>query len=187
MVNNITCIAWRVGIAILVIAGTYSELSAQPTKTCPDGQFLATYYKNQSLAGPAAVVRCEKDIDHDWGVRGPTGNVMRASTSAALASDTASEINDGKADGGSTVRSIGIDHFSVRWAGRFNFTGGDYTFVATADDGIRVWVDDELIIDQWRAQAVSVFRATRNLTAGLHRVKVEYFENDRDAVARLRW
>jgi len=187
MVNNITCIAWRVGIAILVIAGTYSELSAQPTKTCPDGQFLATYYKNQSLAGPAAVVRCEKDIDHDWGVRGPTGNVMRASTSAARASDTASEINDGKADGGSTVRSIGSDHFSVRWAGRFNFAGGDYWFVATADDGVRVWVDGELIINQWRLQGATEFQAMRNLTPGLHDVKVEYFENVGGAVARLRW
>lgn len=184
MITNIMSTACRVGIAILLIAGAYSKIDAQPRK-CLDGEFQATYYKNQYLTGSPALTRCEKNIDHDWGVRGPTGTVARASSSGG--SSSTADASSGKADGGSTVRSIGEDHFSIRWIGKFNFNGGAYTFVATADDGIRVWVDGELIIDQWRPQAVSVFRATRNLTAGLHEVKVEYFENDRDAVARLRW
>jgi hypothetical protein len=46
---------------------------------------------------------------------------------------------------------VGPDNFSARWTGSFDFaTAGTYTFNAVSDDGIRVWVDGALLIDQWR-------------------------------------
>jgi hypothetical protein len=44
-----------------------------------------------------------------------------------------------------------------------------------------------LIIDQWRFQGPTQFRAAQSLSAGIHRIKVEYFENAGGAEARLRW
>lgn len=89
--------------------------------------------------------------------------------------------------GGSPVGGVGADNFSVRWTGRFTFSGGTWRFIARADDGIRVWVDNSLIIDAWRDQGPTEYRAERNLSAGLHEVKVEYYENGGGAVAQVRW
>lgn len=182
MVASVTCIACRVGIVILLIVGAYHNGGAQAGRTCPDGQFLAKYYKNESAGGQPAFTRCEKRIDFDWGGQGPSGTAGGTSSDA-----TGDSESDGKADRPTTVRSVGKEHFSVRWAGRFQFSGGDYTFVATADDGIRVSVDGQVIIDEWRIQGVTEFRATRNLTPGSHRISVVYFQNVGGAVARLRW
>ncbi|MBN1964023.1 MAG: hypothetical protein JW910_05220, partial [Anaerolineae bacterium] len=82
---------------------------------------------------------------------------------------------------------LGSDNFAVRWTGRFAFGGGTYTFIARADDGIRLWVDGALLIDQWHDTAVTEYRANRSLAAGEHDVKVEYYENTYEAVAQVRW
>ena len=75
----------------------------------------------------------------------------------------------------------------MRWTGRFDFEGVDYTFLATTDDGMRVWVNGNLVIDAWWDQAPTEHPATHNLNAGEHEVKVEYYENGGAAVAKLRW
>jgi PA14 domain-containing protein/Calx-beta domain-containing protein/IPT/TIG domain-containing protein len=82
---------------------------------------------------------------------------------------------------------IGIDNFSVRWTGSFNFAAGATAFTATADDGIRVWVDDDPIVDGWVDQSPTKFKATPTLTEGTHLVKVEYYEHGGGAVAQVSW
>ena len=101
--------------------------------------------------------RCEGAINYDWGSGGP---------------DT----------------GVGTNNFSVRWTGTHDFAeAGDYTFTVTADDGVRVRVDGQLIIDQWKDQGATTYTATVPLTAGEHRVKMKYHEKCGDAVAKLRW
>ena len=182
MIVSVTRMACRVVIVSLLIVGTHPNGGAQSIRTCPDGQYLAKYYKNETAVGKPAFTRCEKRIDFDWGETGPSGTVGDTSSTG-----TADSESDGKADRFSTRRSVGKTHFSVRWDGQFQFGGGDYTFIATADDGIRVWVDGQVIIDEWRLQGATEFRATRNLTPGIHRVTVAYYQNAGGAVARLRW
>jgi hypothetical protein len=82
---------------------------------------------------------------------------------------------------------INTDQFSARWTGNFSFSAGTYTFTATADDGIRLWVDGTLIIDQWKDQSATTYQATITFTAGTHAIKVEYYDNSGDAVAQLGW
>jgi hypothetical protein len=80
------------------------------------------------------------------------------------------------------------DHFSVRWTGQVAPTEtGTYTFRVETDDGVRLWVNNQLLIDQWdlggREQDANI-----NLTAGRrYDIKMEYFENEGDARARLLW
>jgi single-stranded DNA-binding protein len=66
-----------------------------------------------------------------------------------------------------------------------NFTAGSYTFSATADDGVRVYLDGSLVIDQWKDQSATTYTVARSVTAGNHELKVEYYQNGGDAVARL--
>jgi glucose/arabinose dehydrogenase len=89
--------------------------------------------------------------------------------------------------GGSPGDGVGADGFSARWLGRHNFSAGSYTFTASADDGIRVWLDGALIIDAWKDQSTTTYQTTRTVTAGEHEVKVEYYENAVDAVAEVSW
>ena len=88
---------------------------------------------------------------------------------------------------GSPATSVPADRFSTRWTGTHSFAAGTYEFTATADDGIRVWVDGVPLIDSWRDQGPTTYQAARILTAGEHIVKVEYYENGGGAVARVSW
>ena len=79
------------------------------------------------------------------------------------------------------------DNFSARWSGTFTFPAGNATFNAVSDDGVRVWVDGTLLIDAWNDHAATSYTATRSLTAGSHDVRMEYYENGGQAVAKLSW
>ena len=80
---------------------------------------------------------------------------------------------------GSPGKGVFGDNFSVRWQGRFDFTEGDWEFRSMPDDGLRVYVDGELMIDSWKFQHGTYFKFVKHLSAGSHLIKVEYFE-DRD-------
>ena len=80
-----------------------------------------------------------------------------------------------------------VDSFSARWTGRFTFPGGNTTFTARADDGVRVFLDGVLIVDGWRDQPATTYTVTRDVSAGEHEVKVEYYERGGDAVIQVGW
>jgi LysM repeat protein len=75
------------------------------------------------------------------------------------------------------------NYFSVRWTGTFHFDEGTYRFYTQVDDGVRVYVDGELIIDSWRAGGFRLYAKNRTLAAGDHTIQVEYY--DRTQVARI--
>lgn len=82
---------------------------------------------------------------------------------------------------------IGSDNFSVRWTGRFPFSAGVYNFTATADDGIRAWIDGTLIIDAWVDQGATTYQASVDVSEGEYAVQIEYYENGGDALAQVNW
>jgi hypothetical protein len=89
---------------------------------------------------------------------------------------------------GSPDSAVPAERFSVRWEGTFNFAqAATYRFTATADDGIRVYVDGALKIDRWIEQSATTYTADVALTQGNHLIKVEYYENGGDAEARVSW
>jgi hypothetical protein len=88
---------------------------------------------------------------------------------------------------GSPDDSVPSDNFSGQWVGKFSFQARSYTFIAKADDGVRVWVDGTLIIDQWKTQSPTEYRVTRKMTAGTHTVVVQHFAGTGSAQANLRW
>jgi LysM repeat protein len=84
----------------------------------------------------------------------------------------------GPAAGGMPTNS-----FSVRWTGTFHFDEGSYRFYARVDDGVRVYLDGEHIINGWRDGGLRTYTADRALAAGDHTLQVEYY--DRVEVARV--
>ncbi|MEZ4638096.1 MAG: PA14 domain-containing protein [Caldilineaceae bacterium] len=77
---------------------------------------------------------------------------------------------------------IPADNFSARWTGTF-FDGGDYLFWARADDGVRLWIDDILVLDAWAANPGYVEQTFSQIGRGDHVIRVEYFE--RGGLARI--
>jgi hypothetical protein len=82
------------------------------------------------------------------------------------------------------------DNFSVRWRGFVQApVSGSYTFTTIADDGVRLWVNGQLLIDNWIDQAATVrSSAPVTLTAGTkYDVTMEYYEHGGNASAKLQW
>ncbi len=81
------------------------------------------------------------------------------------------------------------DQFSVRWTGKLRVdASGTYRFYTTSDDGIRLWLDDASLIDQWRGMAATEFSAEARLEAGQeYSLRMEYFEQGGGGTARLEW
>lgn len=81
------------------------------------------------------------------------------------------------------------DHYSVRWEGFVQATqGGTYTFTTTSDDGVRLWIDGQQVINDWSVHAAQANNATVTFAANSrHRLRMEYFQGGGQAVARLEW
>jgi len=84
---------------------------------------------------------------------------------------------------------VGADNFSVRWTGKVQPEFSEvYTFHTVSDDGVRLWVNNQLLIDNWTVQPATTHSATIALAAGqLYDVRLEYFEATGNAMARLEW
>jgi hypothetical protein len=80
-----------------------------------------------------------------------------------------------------------VDGFSVRWSRVAAFEGGTYEFHAAMDDGMRVYVDDELIVSEWRDEAERDVTVSRPMSAGTHALRVEYYDRRDRALANLWW
>ncbi|MBL8162789.1 MAG: PD40 domain-containing protein [Anaerolineae bacterium] len=85
---------------------------------------------------------------------------------------------------------IGADTFSVRWTGKVEPLYSEaYTFYVTHDDGVRLWVNGQQIINNWTNQASSVTSSgTITLAAGVkYDIRLDYYENTFLAEVRLDW
>ena len=101
--------------------------------TCASDEWKAQYFSNTTLDGFADTTKCETAIDYDWGNGSPADTF------------------------------VGPDQFSVRWSRTITGSAGAYTFTARADDGIRVSVDGQQILNEWRDQGPTDFSATVTL------------------------
>jgi len=115
---------------------------------------------DQHLTGIPLMVRDDGDggLNFNWGVGGPE-----------------------------SACGIGVDNFSVRWRRSVDFSGGTWRFTVTGDDGVRLYVDGVTKIDKWIIQGPTTYTADVSLNAGVHEIKLEYFEWGGGALASLSW
>ena len=99
------------------------------------------------------------------------------------------QINFNWGDPGGPDPAIGDDNFSVRWTGEVEAAFTEtYTFYPRTDDGVRLWVDGLLLVDNWIDRPATEDKGTIDLIAGTtYSLVMEYYENTAGAVAELRW
>ena len=85
---------------------------------------------------------------------------------------------------GSPSAAVSPDHFVVRAIKNTYLEGGIYDFSVTSDDGVRVIVDGDTIINDWNAHSAKTSTASKTLVSGNHTITIEYFENVGNAVIR---
>jgi hypothetical protein len=91
--------------------------------------------------------------------------------------------------GGSPDPALGAEQFSVRWNGQVQPRFSEaYTFYTVSDDGIRLWVNNQLLIDRYFDQGPTEWSGVISLQAGvLYDIRIDYYENGGGAAARLLW
>jgi len=89
--------------------------------------------------------------------------------------------------GGAPLEGLPVDGFAVRWTGTWPFDAGAYRFYAQIDDGVRLWLDNHLIIDRWYETSGALYNSDAYLSAGPHVVRVEYFDARGNALAKVWW
>jgi len=78
------------------------------------------------------------------------------------------------------------NNFSARFESVITMSENDsLTFKTISDDGIRLFIDDELILDFWYPQDSIRHQATKELEVGQHLIRVEYFEAENGAKLNL--
>ena len=121
----------------------------------------AEYFNNQELRGPAATVRTDARIDFNWGRYNPTPELTG-------------------------------NNFSVRWTGKLKVPeSGTYQLGFTVDDGARLYLDGKLLVDAWVGNPN---KGDKTVTTEIelearrsYDLRMEYFQNNRENVARLVW
>lgn len=92
---------------------------------------------------------------------------------------------------GSPDPAISADNFSARWTGFVQpYLTDKYTFYTKSDDGVRLWIDDKLIINDWKDHGVEEKHGTtpNQLEAGRpYKIKLEYYEHMGVAEIHLLW
>lgn len=159
----------------------YEESQDNTQYMLGDGIIVAPIYEGRQEIVPTDW------LTHDNGKKGLYAEYFDNST---LSGEPKVTKVDTKIDFGLTTgafeSSVGSDNFSVRWTGKITPTN-DCNLAMVSDDGMRVYIDGELVIDCWKA-ADGVLTTNKDfmLEAGKsYDIKVEYFELSGNAQAQL--
>lgn len=125
----------------------------------PDASWTGQYYSDTSLttAIGASFTEAAGALNYDWGTLAPT----------QLGTQT--------------------DTWSARWTCTAQFEAADYTFSVTSDDGVRLYIDNVLVIDKWINQPATTYTYLKTMTAGSHALKVEFYDQGGEAVLKASW
>ena len=88
---------------------------------------------------------------------------------------------------GAPADSLPSDSFSAEWTGDFDFVGATYRFIGLADQGVRVFLNNDLLLDNWNGETAGPLAVDTVLEAGTHAVRVEYWEETGPAMVYVLW
>ena len=133
--------------------------SGSVTVPVPAHGLKAVYYNNATLTEPGVLTRTDTTINNDFVYVSPAPGF------------------------------VNLENYSVRWTGQVQpLYSETYTFYVNTDDGVRLWVNGVLLIDNWVNQGATEKSGSITLTAGQkYDIVMEYFQGTGFAVSKLLW
>jgi beta-glucosidase len=118
----------------------------------------AQFFNNMTLSGSPVATRTDPNVDFNW-------------------------------NGQSPQSGVNATQWSAKWTGTIDPPAtGTYTFSLTSDDGSRLFINGQQVIDNWRDQAANTETATVSLTAGQPAsIEVDYYQNGGASSVTLGW
>lgn len=118
----------------------------------------AEYFTNMNLEGEPVKVIVDNQINFMWNDKGPFEDFQK-------------------------------DNFSVRWTGYVKAEkSANFTFDVASDDGVRLYIDDQLVINDWNDHAMLTNSYSKELVADkLYMIKLEYYEKGGGAIVKFGW
>ena len=146
-----------------VSAQTFSSQTCFPSRPIAVDRWRAEYFNNTDLSGAPAMVRDDTQpnsrfLDFDWQLASPSKEC-----------------------------GVNPDNFSVRWTRVVAFSAASYRFTVAADDGVRLFIDGQEQLNRWSDQPLSTHTIDVQLSAGIHKITVEYYERWGSAAFSLNW
>ena len=162
------------------VGGGFVGISGEPRTN------LARFTYDPTLKSVNAVPRVDLDGLQSGGLDATYYDNVGFTGSTITRTDPIVDFNWGN---GSPDPAIGPDTFSARWMGQVEApVSGQYTFTTNSDDGVRLFVDGRLLIDNWTDHGPTDNSGTATLEAGKrYDIQLDYYENGGGAVARLHW
>ncbi len=148
--------------------------------TASDGAIAADSDVTINVLGAGAIV------GHGTGIKGQYWNNIDFTGTTVTRTDANIAFDWGT---GVPAPGIAADTFSVRWTGQVQAQFSElYTFTTRSDDGVRLWVNNQLIIDNWTDHGPTDDTGTISLVKGqVYDIKMEYYDRNGGAVAQLSW
>jgi hypothetical protein len=140
-------------------SGSCTPITPSPTPPSGgSGAGLQGEYFNKKDFTRLALTRTDATVNFDWGKGSPDPSVQK-------------------------------NAFSVRWTGQVQpLYSETYTFYTVSDDGVRLWVNGQQIINNWNNHSAHEDSGTITLVAGQHYdIQIDYYEDGGDAVIKLLW
>ncbi len=139
-------------------------------------------------ANAAVTATYAADANDSNAVAGLTGEYYDTTSLATLKTTRVDSTVDfttwGSAPSGTDVTADNM--YSERWTGYVEIeTNGNWTFYTYSNDGVRLWVDDNQIINNWDDHGAQEDSYTLNLTAGWYPIKLEHYQNGGSVVIQL--
>ena len=160
--------------------GSQRSLPASVTLAAGPHQLRLDYFENSGDA--TCTLWWEVDQVNNW--RGEYfANANLNGAALVVRDDAAISFDWGT---GAPAAGIPSDNFSVRWTRDMSFDGGVYRWRVAVDDGVRLWIDGNIVLDEWRL-ASATYTKDVALASGRHNLRIEYFENTGGALITLSW
>jgi glucose/arabinose dehydrogenase/PKD repeat protein len=173
------------------VVGFQREISAPPSTTGPDGRVyhFTGWSGGGGLRNIVTTPATDGTVTANFELSGSFTGTYFDNTNLSGAPVVTRE--DPKIDflwqGDAPDPALPPDGFSARWTKTQYFAAGRYRFTTVADDGVRLYVDNRLVIDEWHPQPGTPHEFVADLGAGNHTLRMEYFEGGGAAIARLFW
>lgn len=149
---------------MLLFSGTLVWTSISPVEAQTSVPWTANFYPSNDFTGAFQNVTFPTGISQNWGAGPPTDPTT-----------------------GQALTGIPADNFSARFTANTNITGGLYEFIVVADGGVRLNINQQVLIDDIGNQGPATYSVIVSLATGGYLIQLDYVDYSGTALIQVNW